>query len=147
MVGWYTSRARQAAPLRPMWVVHRQGGHGDPPLLHDPLLASKTPEIYINTCASAKIPAPFSCIIVARWALAYRRTFKTFREKRAMVYVITEPCIGVKDAACVDVCPVDCIHPTRNEPGFALATQLYIDPGECICCGGCEPECPVGAIF
>ncbi|HYT46384.1 MAG TPA: ferredoxin, partial [Methylomirabilota bacterium] len=28
-----------------------------------------------------------------------------------MTYVITQPCIGVKDASCVDVCPVDCIHP------------------------------------
>ncbi|MBQ11918.1 MAG: ferredoxin, partial [Planctomyces sp.] len=26
-----------------------------------------------------------------------------------MPYVITEPCIGVKDAACLEVCPVDCI--------------------------------------
>ena len=32
------------------------------------------------------------------------------------VYVITEPCIGTKDTACVDVCPVDCIHPRKDEP-------------------------------
>ncbi len=32
-----------------------------------------------------------------------------------MTYVITQPCIGVKDASCVDVCPVDCIHPSQNE--------------------------------
>ena len=32
-----------------------------------------------------------------------------------MTYIIAEPCIGVKDTACVDVCPVDCIHPTKNE--------------------------------
>lgn len=64
-----------------------------------------------------------------------------------MTYVITEACIGVKDAACVDVCPVDCIHPRRDEPGFAATEQLFINPDECICCGMCEPECPVNAIY
>ena len=58
-----------------------------------------------------------------------------------MTYVITEPCIGVKDASCVDVCPVDCIHTSDEAPLF------YIDPDECIDCGACEPECPVTAIF
>ena len=58
-----------------------------------------------------------------------------------MTYVIVEPCIGVKDASCVDVCPVDCIHATDDDP------QFYIDPDECIDCGACEPECPVTAIF
>jgi ferredoxin len=56
-----------------------------------------------------------------------------------MTYVITEPCIGVKDRACVDVCPVDCIYEGED--------QLYIHPDECIDCGACEPECPVTAIF
>jgi NAD-dependent dihydropyrimidine dehydrogenase PreA subunit len=64
-----------------------------------------------------------------------------------MTYVITEPCIDVKDTACVDVCPVDCIHPTSNEDDFENVHQLYIDPEECIDCGVCEPECPVEAIF
>jgi ferredoxin len=64
-----------------------------------------------------------------------------------MTYVITEPCINVKDTACVDVCPVDCIHPRKDEPDFATAPQLYINPDECIDCGACEPECPVNAIF
>ena len=64
-----------------------------------------------------------------------------------MAYVITEPCIGVKDAACVDVCPVDCIHPRTDEPAFAGAEQLFINPDECICCGACESECPVNAIY
>lgn len=64
-----------------------------------------------------------------------------------MTYVITEPCINVKDSACVDVCPVDCIHPRKDESGFAAAEQLFIDPDECIDCGACEPECPVNAIF
>lgn len=64
-----------------------------------------------------------------------------------MTYVITEPCIGVKDTACVDVCPVDCIHPRKDEGDFEAALQLYIDPDECIDCGACEPECPVNAIY
>ena len=60
-----------------------------------------------------------------------------------MTYVIAQPCIDVKDKACVDVCPVDCIHPIDGED----VNQLFIDPDECIDCGACEPECPVEAIF
>jgi NAD-dependent dihydropyrimidine dehydrogenase PreA subunit len=64
-----------------------------------------------------------------------------------MTYTIAEPCINTKDTACVDVCPVDCIHPTKNETeDFAKEQQLYIDPDECIDCGACEPVCPVEAI-
>jgi NAD-dependent dihydropyrimidine dehydrogenase PreA subunit len=59
-----------------------------------------------------------------------------------MAYIITEPCIGVKDKACVAVCPVDCIH-----EGTEPYDMLYINPDECIDCGLCEPECPVTAIF
>ena len=65
-----------------------------------------------------------------------------------MTYVIAEPCIDTKDTACVDVCPVDCIHPTKNEAEeFEKENKLYIDPEECIDCGACEPVCPVEAIF
>ena len=65
-----------------------------------------------------------------------------------MTYVITEACIDVKDTACVDVCPVDCIHPTSEFTElFEAEPQLYIDPEECIDCGVCEPECPVEAIY
>jgi len=64
-----------------------------------------------------------------------------------MAFVIAEPCIGVKDTTCVDACPVDCIHPRKNENGFAAEAQLYIDPVECIDCGACVPVCPVSAIF
>lgn len=64
-----------------------------------------------------------------------------------MAYVIAEPCIGTKDTACVDACPVDCIHPRKDEPGFAEHPQLYIHPDECIDCGACVPVCPVAAIF
>ena len=58
-----------------------------------------------------------------------------------MPYVITEPCIGVKDGACVDVCPVDCIHTTDEAPMY------YIDPDGCIDCNACRHVCPVDAIF
>jgi len=64
-----------------------------------------------------------------------------------MAYVIAEPCISIKDTACVDVCPVDCIHPRKDEPSFEAASQLYINPDECIDCGACVPVCPVSAIF
>ena len=64
-----------------------------------------------------------------------------------MPFVITDPCIGTKDTACVDVCPVDCIHPRKDEPEFAAAPMLFIHPDECIDCGACVPACPVAAIY
>jgi NAD-dependent dihydropyrimidine dehydrogenase PreA subunit len=64
-----------------------------------------------------------------------------------MAYVITQPCIGVKDTACVTVCPVDCIHPLKDTADFPMADQLYITPDVCIDCGLCVEECPVNAIF
>jgi NAD-dependent dihydropyrimidine dehydrogenase PreA subunit len=59
-----------------------------------------------------------------------------------MTHIIAEPCIGVKDTACVDVCPVDCIY-GKNEDW----EQLYIHPEECIDCGLCVDACPVEAIY
>src|SRR5678815_3138739 len=70
-----------------------------------------------------------------------------------MAFIIAEPCIGTKDTACVDACPVDCIHPKKDtqyedgRPGFEQVDQLFIDPVECIDCGACVPVCPVSAIF
>ena len=64
-----------------------------------------------------------------------------------MAYVIAEPCIGTKDSACVDACPVDCIHPKKDEAGFDDVEIIYIDPVECIDCGACVPVCPLSAIF
>ncbi|MGW4338430.1 FAD-dependent oxidoreductase [Rhodococcus koreensis] len=61
-----------------------------------------------------------------------------------MTHVITQPCCN--DASCVSVCPVNCIHPTPDEPGFATAEMLYIDPDTCIDCAACILECPVEAI-
>jgi ferredoxin len=46
-----------------------------------------------------------------------------------MAYITAEPCIGVKDTAWVDACPVDCIHPKKDEASFGTDTQLYIHPG------------------
>ena len=62
-----------------------------------------------------------------------------------MAYVIAEPCIGQKDDSCVEVCPVDCIHPTPDEPDYDNVEQLYIDPEECIDCDACAIACPVDA--
>ena len=64
-----------------------------------------------------------------------------------MAFIITDPCIGTKDHSCVDVCPVDCIHPRKDEPEFEQSTMLYIHPEECIDCGACVPACPVSAIY
>ena len=56
-----------------------------------------------------------------------------------MAYVITQPCIGVKDASCVDVCPVDCIEEGED--------MFYIDPDVCIDCGACVAACPVDGML
>ncbi len=61
-----------------------------------------------------------------------------------MPHVITDSCCN--DASCVDVCPVNCIHPAPGEPGFGTAEMLFISPDACIDCGSCVVECPVGAI-
>ena len=88
--------------------------------------------------------------------------------------VITEACIGVKDRACVDVCPVQCIYefdPTQNvlvseqqagsgpvenshrpnPEGIAVFgdSLLYVNLDECTSCTACyQPDvCPVGAIY
>ena len=60
-------------------------------------------------------------------------------ESRKLPYVVTEPCIGVKDKSCMTVCPVDCIYEGDD--------MVFINPDECIDCGLCEPECTVTAIF
>jgi ferredoxin--NADP+ reductase len=61
-----------------------------------------------------------------------------------MTYVITQSCCN--DAACVPACPVNCIHPTPDEPGYGTAEMLYVDPDGCIECGACLDACPVSAI-
>jgi len=56
-----------------------------------------------------------------------------------MTYVIAQPCIDVKDKACIEECPVDCIYEGPR--------KLYIQPDECVDCGACEPVCPVEAVY
>ncbi|MGW2590234.1 FAD-dependent oxidoreductase [Streptomyces sp. NPDC001515] len=62
-----------------------------------------------------------------------------------MTYAITQTCCS--DATCVAVCPVNCIHPTPEEPDFGRTEMLYVDPATCIDCGACADACPVDAIF
>ena len=59
-----------------------------------------------------------------------------------MTYIITSLCL--RDGACVDVCPVECIIPGQPENEWPW---YYIDPDTCIDCGACVPECPYEAIF
>src|SRR5580693_3064183 len=61
-----------------------------------------------------------------------------------MPHVITQSCCN--DGSCVYACPVNCIHPSPDEPGFATTEMLYIDPVACVDCGACVSACPVGAI-
>lgn len=56
-----------------------------------------------------------------------------------MSYVITPRCAGVKDGACVEQCPVDCI--------FDAGEQFVINPDDCIDCGACVAACPADAIY
>ena len=56
-----------------------------------------------------------------------------------MTYVIALPCVDLKDKACIEECPVDCIYEGER--------MLYIHPDECVDCGACEPVCPTEAIF
>ena len=58
-----------------------------------------------------------------------------------MTYIIADPCVNVKDGACIDGGPGDCIYTTAED------NMMYIEPDECIDCAACEPVCPVTAIF
>ena len=59
-----------------------------------------------------------------------------------MSHIITSLCL--RDNCCMDVCPVECISP--GDPASKFPTY-FIDPGSCIDCGACVPECPYNAIF
>ena len=88
--------------------------------------------------------------------------------------IITEACIDVKDRACVDVCPVQCIYefdpaknvlfseyehgtgdianthpPAPEEIAVFADSMLYVNTDECTACTACyQPDvCPVGAIY
>lgn len=56
-----------------------------------------------------------------------------------MAYVVDDKCINCKHSTCVEVCPVDCFYEGVN--------MIVINPGECIDCGVCVPECPEEAIY
>src|SRR5918995_1415192 len=71
--------------------------------------------------------------------LAVPVTWGAFLEGDAVTYTIAQPCVDLKDLACVEECPVDCIYEGER--------MLYIHPDECVDCGACEPVCPVEAIF
>src|SRR5690606_31635556 len=72
---------------------------------------------------------------------AHERASRSTASNTPMTHVIAQPCIDVKDKACVNVCPVDCIHGKDEDP------QLYINPNDCIDCTLCVDACPVNAIF
>ncbi len=90
------------------------------------------------------------------------------------IAIITEACIGVKDRACVDVCPVQCIYEYDPAKGLLVSEEeagsgvienshrpdpasiglfgdslLYVNTEECTSCTACyQPDvCPVGAIY
>lgn len=90
------------------------------------------------------------------------------------IAIITEACIGVKDRACVDVCPVQCIYEFDAVKNVLVSEQaagsgvvenshlpnadavaifgdsiLYVNLDECTSCTACyQPDvCPVGAIY
>jgi ferredoxin len=73
------------------------------------------------------------------------REGRSRRSLFGVTYVIAGSCI--KDDSCIEVCPVDCIHPKPGAPDFETAEQLYIDPAVCIDCDACVEACPVDAIF
>ncbi len=96
------------------------------------------------------IPALSESLGSARPANGWRTTANRLADDekgKTLAYVIAEPCIGQKDNSCVEVCPVDCIHPTPDEPDYEGVEQLYIDPDECIDCDACVEACPVDACF
>jgi ferredoxin--NADP+ reductase len=61
-----------------------------------------------------------------------------------MTHVVTQSCCS--DASCTYACPVNCIHPTPDDPDFLLAEMLHVDPKTCVDCGACVTACPVQAI-
>jgi NAD-dependent dihydropyrimidine dehydrogenase PreA subunit len=84
-----------------------------------------------HLCLSHRLPFSASPVDWEQQEPPFKETFVT--------YVIALPCVDVKDRACIDECPVDCIYEGDR--------MLYIHPDECVDCGACEPVCPVEAIY
>jgi len=76
---------------------------------------------------------------VVTWPLPGRVRTSQPERYPVVTYVIAQPCVDVKDKACIEECPVDCIYEGKR--------SLYIHPDECVDCGACEPVCPVEAIY
>src|SRR4029453_1796613 len=89
--------------------------------------------------ASASAPIPLCLPRAILISMPTRAPTPAWRRPGFMTYVITEACIGVKDRACVDVCPVDCIYEGED--------KLYIHPDECIAVGAVYPQCRVIDIY
>src|SRR5687768_14908065 len=77
----------------------------------------------------------FRRVLNTRFAALFKRNRRNF----SMTHVVAQPCFGCKYTDCVVVCPMECFREGEQ--------MLYILPEECIDCGACVPECPVGAIF
>jgi ferredoxin len=86
-------------------------------------------------------------MVAARPPGCHRRRWQEHysEETAIMAYTITDTC--TKDELCVEACPVDCIHPKKDNEKFEAETQLYVDPDGCIDCGACVPVCPTNSIF
>src|SRR5690348_18248440 len=108
----WTARKRNAEKRRP-GNPHRGG----------PLAVKADAELRRTAHALCHLPS-----ILARIDVSV--TYAIPGENALMAYVIAEPCIGTKDTACVDACPVDCIHPKKDDPKHPDEQMLYIDPVE-----------------
>jgi ferredoxin len=64
-----------------------------------------------------------------------------------MTWVIGPLCTDRMDTACVEVCPVNCIHRYLGDDPDIPKNQLLVDPEVCIDCGVCEPACPWETIY
>jgi ferredoxin len=65
-----------------------------------------------------------------------------------LAYVIAEPCIGVKDKSCVQVCPVDCIKEgVFTDSDGTVYDMLFINRMSASIAGCVNREWPVNAIF